>query len=199
MRSAKQLLFPSPTLPFALSPNPKQPNPNPSPTMARIPKLEPAFEPADAFIGIATNMPVIQLVHFVNQQTLLNLVREEDLPVYSEKTDSLNYFKFFHYEDDDYRSDFCLLTNSNEGINMLPTHRQFSYFLVIHGAIPSEKVKQIMTQIKSIAGVQLPALVGQEPIKTLGPILQDLELHLTDLKTGKAWKKKRIMPSAENQ
>jgi hypothetical protein len=167
--------------------------------MARIPKLEPAFEPADAFIGIATNIHVIQLVHFINRQTLLNLVREEDLPVYSEKTDSLNYFKFFHYQDDDYRSDFCLLANSNEGLNLLPAHKQFAYFLVIHGAIPEAKVKQILTQVKSIAGVQLAAIIGQEPIKTLGPILQDLELHLTDLKTGKAEKDKRIMPPAENQ
>jgi len=167
--------------------------------MARVPKLEPAFEPADAFIGIATNIPVIQLVHFINRQTLLNLVREEDLPVYAEKTDSLNYFKFFHYEDDDYRSDFCLLANSNEGINLLPTHKQFGYFMVIHGAIPDQKVKQLLAQVKSIAGVQMAAIIGQEPIKTLGPILQDLELHLTDLKKGKAEKSKRIMPSAENQ
>jgi hypothetical protein len=167
--------------------------------MARIPRLEPAFEPADAFIGIATNIPVIQLVHFINGQTLLNLVREEDLPVYSEKTDSLNHFKFFHYEDDDYRSDFCLLSNLGEGLYLLPAHKQFGYFLVIHGAIPGEKVKQLIARIKSITGVQVAALISQEPIKALGPILQDLELHLTDLKKGKAEIRKRIMPSAEEQ
>jgi hypothetical protein len=167
--------------------------------MARIPKLEPAFESADAFIGIATNINAIQLVHFINQQTLLNLVREEDLPVYAEKTDSLNHFRFFHYQDDDYRSDFCLLANNHDGLSLLPTHKQFAYFLVIHGAIPQAKVKQILTQVKSIAGVQLAAIIQQEPIKMLGPILQDLELHLTDLKLGKAQKDKRIMPPAENQ
>lgn len=167
--------------------------------MARIPRLEPAFEPADAFIGIATNLPVSQLVHFINRETLLNLVREDDLAVYAEKSDSLNYFKFFHYVDDDYRSDFCLLGNFNEGKHLILTHKQFGYFLVIHGAIPEGKVKQLLTQVKSIAGVQLAALIGQEPIKTLGPILQDLELHLTELKKEKSDKKKCFMPSAENQ
>jgi hypothetical protein len=167
--------------------------------MPRKSRLEPAFEQADAFIGIATNLPVIQLVHFINRETLLKLVREEDLPVFNEKTESLNYFKFFHYEDDDYRSDFCLVNNTSEGINLLPMHKQFAYFLIIHGAIPDEKVKQLMTQIKAIAGVQLAALIGQEPIKALSPILQDLELHLTDLKKEKAEQNKRIMPSAENQ
>ncbi len=167
--------------------------------MARVSKLEPTFEPADAFIGIATNLPVIQLVHFINRQTLLNLIREDDLPVYSEKTYTLNYFKFFHYNDDDYRSDFCLLSNFNDGINLLPTHKQFGFFLVVHGAIPDEKVKQLIAQLKAIAGVQLAASIDQGPIKMLAPILQDLELHLTELKKDKEEKDKRIMPRAEDQ
>ena len=167
--------------------------------MARVSKLEPTFEPADAFIGIATNLPVIQLVHFINRQTLLNLIREDDLPVYSEKTYTLNYFKFFHYNDDDYRSDFCLLSNFNDGINLLPTHKQFGFFLVVHGAIPDEKVKQLIAQLKAIAGVQLAASIDQGPIKMLAPILQDLELHLTELKKDKEEKNKQIMPRAEDQ
>jgi hypothetical protein len=167
--------------------------------MARIPRLDPTFEPADAFIGIATNMPVIQLVHYINSRTLLNLVREKDLPVYSEKSDTLTDFKFYHYQDEDYRSIFCLLGNNSSGLNLLLTHKQFSYFLVIQGAIPEEKITQLVGLIKSIAGVQLAAIINQEPIKTLGPILQDLEIHLTQLKKEKADMQKRIMPLAEDQ
>jgi hypothetical protein len=167
--------------------------------MARIPRLESAFEPADAFIGIATNISVIQLVHFINRNTLLNLIRVDDLPVYSEKTDSLHYFRFFHSQDEEYRSDFCLLTNNNRDITLLATHKQFSFFLAIYGAIPEQKVRQILSQVKSIPGVQLAAIIAQEPIKALGPILQDLELHLTDLKTAEAENINRIMPLAEEQ
>lgn len=167
--------------------------------MAAKSRLDPAFEPADAFIGIATNMPVIQLVHYINSRSLLKMVREKDLPVYSEKSDSLNDFKFYHYQDEDYRSVFCLLGNSSSGLNLLSTHKQFSYFLVIQGAIPEEKVSQLVAQIKSISGVQMAAVINQEPIRTLGPILQDLEIHLTQLNMGKAEKQKRIMPLAEDQ
>jgi len=167
--------------------------------MAAKSRLDPTIELADAFIGIATNMPVIQLVHYINSRTLLNLVREKDLPVYFEKSDSLKEFKFYQYQDEDYRSVFCLLGNSSSGLYLLSTHKQFSYFLVIQGAIPEEKVSQLVAQIKSIAGVQLAALINQEPIKTLGPILQDLEIHLTELKKEKADKQIRIMPLAEDQ
>ena len=167
--------------------------------MAAKSRLDPAFEPADAFIGIATNMPVIQLVHYMNSRSLLNLVREKDLPVYSEKSNILNDFKFYHYQDEDYRSVFCLLGNSSSGLNLLATHKQFSYFLVIQGAIPGEKISQLVAQIKSISGVQMAAVINQEPIRTLGPILQDLEIHLTQLNTEKTEKQKRIMPLAEDQ
>jgi len=167
--------------------------------MAAKSRLDPAFEPADAFIGIATNMPIIQLVHYINTRSLLKLVREKDLPVYSEKTDSLSDFKFYHYQDEDYRSIFCLLGNNSSGLSLLPLHKQFSYFLVIQGAIPEEKISQLVAQIKSISGVQLAAVINQEPIKTLGPILQDLEIHLTELNKQKAEKQKRIMPLAEDQ
>ncbi len=167
--------------------------------MARIPRLEPAFEPADAFIGIATNMPATQLVHFINSTTLLNLVREEDLPVYNEKSQSLNPYKFFHYPDEDYRSDFCLLGTSNGGLSLIPSHKQFSYFLIVQGAIPDDKISQLVSQVKSITGVQLAAIINQEPIKSMGLILHDLELHLSKLKKVKVDNLKKFMPLSENQ
>lgn len=167
--------------------------------MARIQRLDPTFEPANAFIGITTNMPVIQLVHYINSRTLLNLVREKDLPVFSEKSNRLNDFTFYHYQDEDYRSVFCLLSNISSGLNLLTTHKLFNYFLVIQGAIPEEKISQLTTLIKSISGVQMAAVINQEPIKTLGPILQDLEIHLTQLNKENAEKLKRIMPLAEDQ
>lgn len=162
-------------------------------------RIDPTFEPADAFIGIVTTMQVIQLVHFINSQTWLNLLREDDLPVYSEKTDSLRNYKFFHCVDEDLRSTFSLLSNNNEGISLLPSQKQFGFFLVIYGAIPSDKTKQLIAQIKSISGVQMAADIKQEPGKVFGPILQDLELHLTDLKRVKSENEKRFMPSAEEQ
>ena len=65
--------------------------------MAAKQRLDPTYEPADAFIGIATNMSATQLVHFINSSTLLNLVREDDLPFYNEKSQKLSPFKFFYY------------------------------------------------------------------------------------------------------
>jgi len=167
--------------------------------MARKQKLEIAFEPADAFIGITSNLSVIQLVHYINNLTFLNLVREEDLPVYSEKTDSLKHFKFYHCTDEDYRSEFCLLVNISDGINMIPALKQFTCFIIVNGAIPDEKVQEIVKQIKPIAGVQLAASLVQDPKYGIGPVLLDLELHLADLKMKKSNNRTRYMPLSEDQ
>ena len=167
--------------------------------MARVPRLEPTFEPADALIGIATNIPVIQLVHFINSKSFLKLVRKDDFPVYSEKTNTQIESKFFHGEDQDFRSTFSLFCNNNEGVNLLPSHKQFGYFLVVYGAITDEKIKQLISQIKSIPGVQLAAVIKQESIKLLEGILLDLELHLSAIKTEKTKKQKNFMDLSENQ
>jgi hypothetical protein len=167
--------------------------------MPRQPRIEPTAEPADACIGIVTNLPIIQVAHFINQKSLLNLVREADLPVYFEKTKKFVDFKFFHCQNDDYRSDFCLLGNSNAGIILLPSHKQFNYFLIALGAIPNNKIPYIVSQIKSIAGVQFTANLDQGSIPGIPPILIDIELHLAEQEKIKLEKQNLIMPLSEDQ
>lgn len=167
--------------------------------MATKKRLDPTVHLADSFIGITTNLQVIQLVHYINRDSLLKLVREKDLPVYNEKTDTTKEFKFFLYEDDDFRSKFCLVNNNNDGSYVLPTYKQFNYFLFVFGAIREDKLKHLIGKIKSISGVQMAAIVPQEPIKQIESILIDMELHLTDLQSERNNKQKHYMPLAEEQ
>ncbi|MFZ4548024.1 MAG: IPExxxVDY family protein [Bacteroidales bacterium] len=167
--------------------------------MPRPQRLDTASEPADAFIGIVTNLSIIQIAHFINQKSLLNLVREADLPVYFEKTNKLIEFKFFHCQNDDYRSDFCLLGNSNAGLSLLPSYKQFSYFLIALGAIPDYRIAQLIAEIKSISGVQIAANLSQNSIPAIPAILTDIELHLTEQKMLKSENRNLIMPLSEDQ
>jgi hypothetical protein len=167
--------------------------------MARKPRLEPAFEEADALIGIASTLPLAQLVYFINRDTHLNLVRESDLQVFSEKTETLEPFRFYYYFDEEYRSEFCLIGNHNEGRFMLPSQRQFGYFLFIYGSCTEQIIISIVKGFKSIPGVQIAAVLPQSPIREMGGVLQDLEIHLTELKTAKDEIPKYIMPLSDDQ
>lgn len=167
--------------------------------MARKPRIEFDYEPADSFIGITASIPLYRLVHHINQTTFLNLVCEKDIPVYFEKPGASFNFSFFHCRDEDSFTDFCMVSNSNEGLKLIPKLKQFNYLLILQGALPQEKCTQLVSRIKDIQGVQIAASINQEPLPELGPILQDIELHLIELKKEKAGTLKNIMPSAEEQ
>lgn len=167
--------------------------------MARKSLLEPAYEKADALIGIACSIPVYRLVHLLNQHTMLQLECEVDIPVFIEKVKLSLDFPFYYYEDEDFRSSFCLISNSNRAALILPMHKQLSYLLIIKGAIPAEKITQLIVSIKQIAGIQLATSLNQSTIKNFESVMEDLEMHLDVIKKRKADLVKRIMPSSENQ
>jgi len=167
--------------------------------MARVQRLEPSNDQATAFIGIASNLPIAQLVHFINSKSAINLAREEDIPIYNERTGGLNHHSFFYADDNNFLCSYCLLLNSSEGINILPTHKQFNCFLIVQGAIPDERISFLISSIKSISGVQIAAQIKQETVKGLTPIIQDLELHLSDIKKQKDNELLRSMPYSQDQ
>ena len=167
--------------------------------MARKSLLEQANEKADALIGIASALPIFRLVHLLNQHSMLELVCEDDFPVYIEKSKKVFDFPFYYYENEDYRSSFCLVNNSNRETYLLPLHKQLSYLLIIKGAMPTDKISKLVSSIKSIPGIQLATLLNQSGIKSFDSIMEDLEMHLNTLKIKRTSLEKRIMPSAEDQ
>jgi len=167
--------------------------------MPRKSRLEPAFEPADALIGIASAMPVHRLIHYINQVTSLSIYRTDELPVFNEKSESLTYYDFCTCYLEDFRTQVSLVSNNSGNEQLIPALRQLNYFLMIQGSMPEEKIGQLVTAIKGITGVQLAALVKQETHKELANILQDLELHLLELKKKKEEEKRKIMPLSDDQ
>lgn len=167
--------------------------------MARKPKLEPTFEPANALIGIASDLPLVRLVHFINNNTPLQLSCTDDLEVFFEKLDDLVPFRFFYCRDEEYRSDICLVPNLADGLLLLPKIKEFNFLLVVRGAMPPERVKQITAAVKRISGVRIATPVKQETIPELGPVLQEIEIHLIGITNQLANAKLRIMPRSEDQ
>lgn len=167
--------------------------------MARKSLLEQAFEQADAIIGIATALPIFRLVHLLNQHSRLKLECEDDIPIYIDKVKLLLEFPFYIHEDEDLRTSFFLVSNSNKTALILPSHKQLSYLLILKGAIPNDKISSLVISIKQIPGIQLATLLNQSTLKNFESVMEDLELHLDSIRKKKSANSIRIMPSAENQ
>lgn len=149
--------------------------------MARRNKLETANDTANAFIGIATIHRDYKLVHYLNSNLGLELVNEEDLPVYNSKTDSLTFFPFFCYHHPDLRTDIYLIANSISTSVLIPTLRQINYFLLLQGAAYQQHIDTMIASIRKIPGIQAALLINQSGIKEIPPLMEDLELHLIEL------------------
>ncbi|MBK7173220.1 MAG: IPExxxVDY family protein [Bacteroidales bacterium] len=149
--------------------------------MARKNRLDAVTEFAIALIGIATSHRDYKLVHYINESLQINLINEEDLPVFNVKNDSLSYFPFFTYYHPDLRTDFCLIANNNNSTFLIPSLKQINFFLLMQGAAYQQHIDTVSASLRKIQGVQAAILVNQSGIKEIGPLLEDIELHKIEI------------------
>ena len=149
--------------------------------MARKNRLDPVKSTANAMIGIVTSHRDYMLAHFINKDLGINLVNQEDLPVYLSKTNSLSNFPFFSYYHPDLRTDFCLIGNYNGTHYVFPALKQLNYILLFQGAAYQQHINDYIALIRKIQGIQAAIHVNQPGIRDLNGFLEDLELHKIEI------------------
>lgn len=149
--------------------------------MARKSLLEPAYEPVDLLVGITTTLRDYRIAHFLNKALDIDLKAIDDLPVYLEKLKHTARFPIFWYYHRHLRSDFFLAANSNGEMLMLPTLRNFNYFLIIKGDAPDNRFSDVPKLLREIQGIQAVYPIEPESVKIIPFILADLELHMIEV------------------
>ncbi len=149
--------------------------------MARKSLLEPAYEPVGLFLGITTTLRDYRIAHFLNKVLDIDLKSVDDLPVYVEKLQHIARFPLFWHHHRHLRSDFFLAANSNGEMLMLPTLKNFNYFLIVKGDAPDNQFDEVQRLLRNIPGIQAVFPVAPESVKTIPPILADLELHMIEV------------------
>jgi hypothetical protein len=149
--------------------------------MARKIRLEPAIAEVNAIVGIASQLKDYRLVHFINKHLDVQFASVDDLPFYDPKIGKPTLYPLFWFKDNNLRTDFCLVSNSNGTTTLIPSLRQINYFLIIQGGAYQNHVDDIVSGIRRIQGVQAAIAIAQTSIKEIGPLLEDIELHILDL------------------
>ena len=150
--------------------------------MAKKIRLEPSAGQVNAIIGIATQLRDYRLVHFINQFLEIDLANVDDLPVINTKSESFSFHSLYLFHHPDLRTDFCLVSNTDGTSTLIPSLKQINYFLLLQGAAYKQHVDSMIANIRKIQGVQAVIAINQASIKEIGPILNDIELHILDLK-----------------
>jgi hypothetical protein len=139
---------------------------------------EPASFPDLTIIGISCQLKDYRLAFFLNRDIRLNLVRLDDLPVYSEKEDALFEFPLYTCFEAERRLNYYLMGNNNAGNKMISAYKQADFLLMVKGQNDNAKSASLITGIRKISGIQMVFLLDNDKIKNLEGVMSDLELHL---------------------
>jgi hypothetical protein len=150
--------------------------------MAKKNRLEPAIGQVTAIIGIATQLRDYRLVHFINKYLEVDLSNVDDIPVFIPKTATFNFFSLYLYYHPDLRTDFCLVSNYNGTNTLIPSLKQINYFLFLQGAAYQQHVNSIIASIRKIQGIQVAIAIDPKSIKEMGGLIEELELHVLEMK-----------------
>ncbi len=129
-------------------------------------------------LGIVSPLREYKLAFLINRIAGLDLIRTDDLPVYSEKTGKVISYPFFTFYELNQRVHYYLIGNNHTGGKMCPDIRQADFLLLMHTPHETAPSDELFNFVKSIEGVQLVIRVGQTQIKNLEGIMSDIELHM---------------------
>ncbi len=132
-----------------------------------------------SFIGISSHLKDYRLSYFINRYCKLELKRIEDFCERGIGEYELNY-AVYYYKCPDTLNNFCLISNQNAGIKLIPALKQFDYFLLIQNELHTNSKQELVKKLKSIPNLLAAYEIDFSKMKSINHLLVDLELQLIE-------------------
>ena len=148
-------------------------------------KPEIDYEADSIMIGISCHLKDYRLVHYLNKNFHLNLIRFDDLEVLKEYDKVQEKylpqkFPFYYYLcEEDYIAYNFIMNFSDDG-RLLNEQKTLDYVLIINGAIDNYDTKPIIVCLKQIPNVLTVVELKTESLKNLRLIYEDMEVHILE-------------------
>lgn len=133
-------------------------------------------------IGISSSLADYHLSHMINRQFQVDFKRCPDIPFYS-KNGLIGQFPFYTYNDEDLRMHYYLFGNKHQGKTAIKEYLHFEYFILLQLSSYSIPVNDILKEMRSLRGLNAALTIPTEHLKTFEEILEDIELHLMEIKS----------------
>lgn len=149
--------------------------------MAKKLSISKSERPQHSIIGISCLANDYRLLYFASKLLGFSFYKLDDLPLYGKKN-KLGDFSFYHFSDEEKHLDFYLFSNKNQGQIAVSEYRNFDYFLLIDDKIEPALQRELLNKLRSIPVLQAAMSVPSNSLKDLDLLLEDLELHLNEIK-----------------
>ena len=130
-------------------------------------------EPAQfALFGISCHLKDYRLSYHLNQSLELSLVKMEDF----------RGFSFYHCRDEDRFNSYNLLGNRGQESILLPDLRQTDFLMLVEGPFRKTQKDHFLGRARGIQHELTAFEVRPETIRNQAQLLNDLELHLMNIR-----------------
>lgn len=149
--------------------------------MAKKLSVSKSVDHQHSIIGLSCLANDYRLLYFANKTLGFAFNKLEDLPLYGKK-DKLGDFSFYHYADEDKQRNYYLFSNKNQGQIAVSAYRNFDYFLLIDDRIDVAFQRELLNKLRTIPILNAAMSIPASSLKDLDLLLEDIELHLIDLR-----------------
>ncbi len=142
--------------------------------MAKKLFLEGDFFEGYYLLGIVCGQPDYRLTYFINQHCNLNFKKYRN---FSFQQEAASGFSWFHYPDEERRTQYYFMQNRNGEEAMLASLKKFDYFLLIYGHALKGFLKELLADLRRTPYVVAVFELDLNKLKTGALFIEKNELH----------------------
>jgi hypothetical protein len=128
------------------------------------------------FLGISSGSKDYSLVFHLNKTLDFKFQKAEDF-VFPMKNQSFS-FSVYVYLDECNMTNFYLLSNKTQGVNLIKGYKHFDYLLIIDGEMDEDDVSRLAKKLKNVPGIVLSSVASSEAFEQVAELNITFEQYL---------------------
>ncbi len=149
--------------------------------MAKKLSISKSVDHQHSIIGLSCLASDYRLLYFTSNSLGFSFKKLEDLPLY-DKNGKVGDFSFYHFADKEKHLNYYLFSNKSRGQIAISDYRNFDYFILIDDKISAVFQRELLNKLRTIHILQAAMNIPITSLKDLDILLEDIELHLINLK-----------------
>ena len=133
-------------------------------------------------IGISSSLTDYEISYFLNKHFHTHFKKQPDITFYNKKG-AIGSFPFYHFYSEDLRIDYYLFANKAKQSTAITHYKSFEFFILFRLSSYSIPINAILKEIRQISKIQAALQIPISTLKNLPEILEDIELHLLDVRS----------------
>lgn len=132
-----------------------------------------------AFIGISCHLKDYRLCFYLNKELDFKFKKIEDFNQLDESQQTHPYSVYF-YNCPDSNTNFCLISNHHAEMKLIPSLKQFDFFLLFQQNLSKNSKVELIRKIKKVPNMLMAYEIDFSKMNKINYLITELELQLIE-------------------